>query len=187
MPFLSRVLPTLLVLLCVLAPPARAQNSYAVGISAGPTIPTGRFSEAHSKGKNITGFFAVGWEDLPVGIRLDGMYSDFDGRTVTPPGGGAAVDTPDLRLLALVGNVVFTASGSVAKPYFLAGAGFYNSKTTAPEARSRNDLGFSVGIGSTFNLGPLASTVEVRYHSISRERENGGSIHFIPITVGFAF
>lgn len=191
MPIPSRLLPTLLALSFVLgapAPaPAHAQNSYAIGISAGPTIPTGRFGDAHSKGKNVTGFFAVGWEDLPVGIRLDGIYSDFDGRTVTPPGGGAAVDTPDLRLLALVGNVVFTASGSVAKPYFLAGAGFYNSKTTAPEARSRNDLGFNVGIGSTFNLGPLASTVEVRYHSIARERENGGSIHFIPITVGFAF
>lgn len=181
------VLPTLLAVLSVAGAPAQAQNSYAIGISAGPTIPTGKFGAAHSKGKNLTGFLAIGTEQLPVGIRLDGMYSDFDGRTVTPAGGGTPVDTPDLRLLALVGNVVFTASGHVAKPYLVAGAGFYNSKTNAAEAGSRNDLGFSIGIGSTFNLGPLASMVEVRFHSISREPQQGGSIHFIPITVGFAF
>lgn len=171
----------------LLVPSAHAQNSYAMGISAGPTIPTGKFSDAHSKGKNVTGFLAIGTEDLPIGFRLDGMYNDFKGRTVTPAGGGAAVETPDLRLLALVANGVFTASGSVAKPYLVAGMGFYNSKTNAPDAKSRNDLGFSIGLGSTFSLGPLASTLELRFHSISREPENGGSIHYIPITVGIAF
>ena len=186
MPLVKFVLPSLVVL-ALLGAPAHAQNSYALGVSAGPTIPTGKFSQAHSKGKNLTMFLGVGVEELPIGIRIDGMYSDFDGRPVTPAGGGAAVDTPDLRLLALVGNGVLTASGSIAKPYLVVGAGFYNSKTNAAEARSRNDLGFSIGIGSTFNLGPLASVVEVRFHSISREREDGGSIHFIPITVGFAF
>ncbi|HEU4748247.1 MAG TPA: hypothetical protein VFS56_07070, partial [Gemmatimonadaceae bacterium] len=123
----------------------------------------------------------------PIGVRLDGIYDDFDGRTVVPAGGGAAVETPDLRLLGLVANGVFTASGSVAKPYLIAGVGFYNSETNAPDAKSRNDLGFSGGVGTTFNLGPLASVVEVRFHSISRDTENGGSIHYIPITVGFAF
>jgi len=171
----------------VLTPTAHAQNSYAIGISAGPTIPTGKFGDGYSKGKNVTGFLAIGAEELPVGVRIDGMYNDFDGRTVTPDGGGATVEMPDLRLLALVGNAVFTASGSVAKPYLVAGVGFYNSKSSASDARSRNDLGFSIGLGSTFSLGPLASLVEVRFHSISREPEHGGSIHYIPITVGFAF
>jgi len=181
------LLPSLVGVLSGLALPAQAQNSYAIGFSAGAAIPTGKFSEGHAKGKTITGFIALGVDELPIGVRLDGVYNTFDGRAVTPAGGGTPVETPDLRLWGIVGNVVFTGSGSTAKPYLVAGAGFYNSKTNAPDAKSRNDLGFSIGLGSTFSLGPLASLVEVRFHSISREPDQGGSIHFVPITLGIMF
>jgi hypothetical protein len=97
------------------------------------------------------------------------------------------VQSPDLRLWGVGGNFVITTTGSTAKPYLLAGAGYYNSKPDSPDAKARYDIGFSGGVGSTFNLGPFASIVEARFHSISRKPENGGSIHFVPVMLGIMF
>lgn len=180
-------LPSLLAAFSLLPAESLAQKSYAVGITAGATIPTGKFGDAQSKGKSITGFVGFGIAELPIGLRLDGMYHTFTGRSVTPPGGGADVLTPDLRLWGIGANFVITTSGSTAKPYLLAGAGYYNSKADSADAESRNNLGFSAGLGSTFNLGSFASVVEVRFHGISRKRENGGSIHFVPVLIGIMF
>ena len=171
----------------LLPAPALAQRSYAAGITAGAALPTGRFADAHSKGHAITGFIGVGIGELPIGLRFDGMYQTFRGRLATPPGGTAEIQNPDLRIWGVGGNFVVTASGSTAKPYLIAGAGAYNIKADTVDAQSRYHLGFSGGIGSTFNLGPLASVVEVRFHSISRKPNRGGSIHFAPILLGIMF
>jgi hypothetical protein len=180
-------LPLAFAALALLPAGAVAQKSYTVGITAGAAIPTGTFGDVQSKGKSITGFVGFGVAELPVGLRFDGMYHTFGGRSVTPPGGGAAVQSPDLRVWGVGGNFVVTTTGSTAKPYLLAGAGYYNSKPDSPDAKARYNIGFSGGIGSTFNLGPFASIVEARFHSISRKPENGGSIHFVPVMLGIMF
>ena len=174
------------VALFLLPPKSVAQKSYTVGITAGAAIPTGRFGDVQSKGKSITGFVGVGVAELPIGLRIDGMYHTFGGRSTTS-GGDVDVVTPDLRLWGIGGNFVITTTGSTAKPYLLAGAGYYNSKQDSPDAKARYDIGFSGGVGSTFNLGPFASIVEARFHSISRKPENGGSIHFVPVMLGIMF
>ena len=166
---------------------AGAQRSYAVGIAAGPGLPTGRFADAHSRGLSVTGFLGFGSSDVPIGWRFDGMYQTFPGRLATPPGGSVEVQNPDLRILALGGNFVITASGSTAKPYVMAGAGAYNVRPDTANAQARYYLGYSGGVGLTFAFGPLASVIEVRYHSISRQSNRGGSIHYVPILVGFVF
>lgn len=178
-----------LLLLAVLAatPQAGAQRSYAVGIAGGAGIPTGKFNDAYSTGYTATVFIAVGVPDLPIGVRFDGIYNQFSGRTVVPPGGGAAVENPDLRLIGAVGNLIYTFPGTTAKPYVVTGAGFYNGKVDTAGARSRNDFGFSAGLGATFGLGPLAAVIEARYHGISRDTDAGGSIHFVPVTLGIVF
>jgi hypothetical protein len=177
----------ILLALAAWAPDAKAQRSYAVGFSGGAGIPTGKFNDAHSTGYTATVFIALGVPDLPIGVRFDGVYNQFAGRTVTPAGGGAAVENPDLRLIGGVGNLIYTFPGTTAKPYIVTGAGFYNSKLDAPGAKSRNDFGFSAGLGATFGLGPLAATLEARYHGISRDAEAGGGIHFVPVTLGIIF
>lgn len=166
---------------------AGAQKSYAIGISGGAAIPTGKFNDAYSTGYTGSVFIAMGVPDLPIGVRFDGIYTQFSGRTVTPAGGGAAVETPDLRLIGVVGNLIYTFPGTTAKPYIVTGAGFYNSKADAPDAKSRNDFGFSAGLGATFGLGPLAAFIETRYHGISRDTDAGGNIHFMPVTLGVMF
>ena len=166
---------------------AVAQRSYAVGIAAGPGLPTGRFADAHSRGLSVTGFLGFGSGEVPIGWRFDGMYHTFPGRLATPPGGTVEVQNPDLRIWGVGANFVITASGSTAKPYFLAGAGAYNITPDTANAQARYYLGYSGGVGSTFTLGPLASVIEVRYHSISRKPSRGGSVHFVPILLGFVF
>jgi hypothetical protein len=176
-----------LVALLVSASIAGAQKSYAIGVAGGAGIPTGKFNDAYSTGYTGTVFIALGVPDLPIGVRFDGVYNQFSGRTVVPPEGGAGVENPDLRLIGAVGNLIYTFPGTTAKPYILTGAGFYNSKADAPGAKSRNDFGFSAGLGATFGLGPLAAVIEARYLGISRDTDAGGSIHFVPVTLGFVF
>ena len=186
---LKTVLPPALFLTAMLvaAPNASAQKSYAVGVTGGVAIPTGKFSDPYANGFTITAFVGLGVPDLPIGIRIDGVYNEFSGRTVTPAGGGASVDTPDLRLLGVVGNLIYSFPGTTAKPYVVTGGGFYNSKDDVSGTKSKNDLGFSAGLGATFGLGPLAAILEARYHSISREAASGGNIHFVPISLGIVF
>lgn len=184
-----RLLIPFLFLVAILAVPsaADAQKSYAIGISGGAGIPTGKFNDAYSTGYTGAVFIALGVPDLPIGVRFDGIYNQFSGRTVTPPGGGAAAENPDLRLIGAVGNLIYTFPGTTAKPYIVTGAGFYNSKVDAPDAKSRNDFGFSAGLGATFGFGPLAAFLEARYHGISRDTDAGGNIHFVPVTIGVMF
>lgn len=182
------LLPSLFVTaFLAMAPATLAQKNYAVGISGGAAIPTGRFSDAHSTGYTINAFVALGLADLPIGIRFDGIYNKFSGRTVTPPGGGADVENPDLRLMGILGNLIYTFSGTTAKPYVITGAGFYSSKPDSSGAASRNDFGFNAGLGATFGLGPLIAVLEARYHSISRDDTAGGTIHYVPIKLGVMF
>lgn len=183
----SFVLPSLLAAVLMAAPQALAQKSYAVGVSGGAAIPTGKFNDNYSAGYAITAFIALGVPDLPIGVRLDGIYNQFSGRTVTPAGGGASVVNPDLRLMGVLGNLLYTFPSTSAKPYLVAGGGFYNSKVDSPDAKSRNDFGFSAGLGVTFGLGPLAAAIEARYHGISRDTNVGGNIHFVPVTIGITF
>lgn len=170
-----------------LAPPTLAQKSYAVGISGGVAIPTGKFSDAQSTGYAVTGFIALGVPELPIGVRFDGIYNKFSGRTATPGGGGASVLSPDMRLMGILGNLIYTFPGTTAKPYLVTGGGVYNSKADLSGAKSENDFGFSAGFGATFGLGPLAGLIEARYHGISRDNAAGGTIHFVPITLGIMF
>ena len=162
---------------------ADAQKSYAIGLGGGASIPTGKFNDIQSTGASGTLFIAIGVPDLPLGVRFDGVYTEFGHKkeAVAPP-------TPaNLRLLGLVGNLIFTFPGTAAKTYLLGGAGLYNVKPDTTGAKSENDFGFNGGIGAVFALGPLAAFVESRYHSISRKPADGGSIHFVPITLGFMF
>lgn len=177
----SFVFPSLLAACLLAAPHALAQKSYAVGIAGGAAIPTGKFNDAYSTGYAINAFIALGVPDLPIGVRLDGIYNQFSGRTVGP------VVNPDLRLMGVLGNLLYTFPSTTAKPYLITGGGFYNSKVDSPDARSRNDFGFSAGLGVTFGLGPIAAAIEARYHGISRDTADGGNIHFVPVTIGITF
>jgi hypothetical protein len=169
-----------------IAPSIPAQKSYALAVSGGAAIPTGKFSEAQSTGYAVTAFLALGVPDLPLGVRFDGIYNNFLGRTVTAVAGGNTRN-PHVRVMGVLGNLIYSFPGSSAKPYVVTGAGIYNVKAEAPGVRSKSDFGYSAGFGSTFGVGPVAAFIEARYHGVSRDTADGGNIQFVPITLGIVF
>ena len=161
---------------------ANAQKNYALGIAGGAAIPVGKLGDVQKSGYSALVVLAVGSPDGPIGIRLDGIYNNLS-RT-TPPAGAASAN---LRVAGALLNLVYAFPGTYAKPYLLAGAGWYGSKVDTTGAKSQSNIGFSGGVGTTFGFGPAAAFIEARYHTISRSVEKGGVIQFVPITFGLMF
>jgi hypothetical protein len=183
---MSKFFPVLgISLFAVLAFPdtALCQRSLALALGGGAAIPVGRLSDAQRTGYHGIAAVAMGVAGLPLGVRLDGIYDTFRSRAA-PVGGPSS---PELRIIGALGNLIFAFPGTSAKPYLLVGGGLYNAKSDVPGAKSGNHFGFSAGFGATFGIGPLATFVESRYHTISRKADEGGVMQFVPITVGLMF
>ena len=164
---------------------SEAQKSYALGIGGGAAIPVGKMSDVQKTGVNGLVSIALGAADLPIGIRIDGIYNNLPRSNATLPVGSPS--TADFRILGVLGNVVYAFSGTSAKTYVIAGGGLYNTRFDVNDAKSENHLGLNAGAGMTFGFGPIASFLEARYHFISRQPAQGGVLHFVPITFGFLF
>jgi hypothetical protein len=164
---------------------ALAQKTFALGVGGGAAIPVGRLSNTQDAGYNGIIALAMGVAELPIGIRLDGIYNTLLNNKQLTPGGGNF--SSDLRVMGVLGNLIFAFSGTNAKPYVLVGGGLYNVKPDTTAAKSENYFGINAGLGATFGIGPFATFVESRYHSISRKTTKGGVMQFVPITVGLMF
>ena len=165
------------------APSALCQRSYAIALGGGATIPVGKLSDVQTTGYNGIVALAIGVAELPLGVRIDGVYNTLQSRTV-PVGGPSS---SDIRIMGALGNLVLAFRGTSAKPYLLVGGGLYSIKSDVPGAKADNHFGFNAGFGSTFAFGPFATFLETRYHTISRKADKGGVAQFIPITVGLMF
>ena len=162
-----------------------AQKSYALGIGGGAVIPVGKMSDTQKTGVNGLVSLALGVAELPVGVRIDGVYNELPRSAGTLPVGSPA--TSSLRILGVLGNAVYAFSGSSVKTYIIAGGGLYNTRFDVDGAKSENHLGLNAGAGMTFGFGPITGFIESRYHFISRQQAQGGVLHFVPITFGFMF
>jgi hypothetical protein len=165
----------LLAVLATAAMPAHAQTRASLGIAAGATVPVGTLGDATSTGFHVLGTIAIsGTASSPVGFRIDGMYSDLSGKK---PG-------PDVKVWALNGNLVFAfPGGTIATPYLIGGAGWYNRKAKGAD-ESTSDLGINGGIGARFALSGFSTFAEVRFHNIFSDPE---SSQIIPLTFGILF
>ncbi len=169
----------------VLARPALGQKTYALGIGGGAVIPVGRLSDIQTTGYNAVLGLAIGVAELPIGLRFDAIYNNLSHKKALPTGSGPS--SYDLRVMGALGNLIFAFPGTSAKPYIILGGGYYNTKSTLPGAKSENKFGFNGGVGATFGIGPFATFLESRYHSVSRTAANGGVMQFVPITIGLMF
>ena len=177
-----------LILIALLALPplsqaALAQRTYAFGLGGGAALPVGKLSDTQDTGYNGIVALAIGVAELPVGVRVDGIYNKF--RVHTVPVGSPS--SSDMRIMGGLFNLIFAFSGTTAKPYLIAGGGLYNIKADVSGAKALNHFGFNAGLGATFAVGPFATFVESRYHTISRNAAKGGVVQFVPITVGLLF
>src|SRR4051812_8572258 len=162
-----------------------AQNSYAIGIGGGGAIPVGRLKDAQTSGFNGLVSLALGVAELPIGVRIDGIYNRFPRSGNTS--GASPSNTYSFRASGILGNLIFAFPGTSTKAYAIAGGGLYYTKLDLAGAKSERDPGLNAGAGFTFGLGPIASFVEARYHFIRRPPDKGGVIHFVPITLGIMF
>jgi hypothetical protein len=162
---------------------ALGQKTYALGVGGGAAIPVGKLSNTQNTGYNGILVLAIGVAELPIGVRFDGIYNKFLFRTA-PVGSSSS---SDLRVMGALGNLIFAFAGTTAKPYVIIGGGLYNTRGEVPGGKSENSFGFNAGLGATFGVGPFATFLESRYHSISRNAAKGGVIQFVPITVGLLF
>jgi hypothetical protein len=168
------------------ARPASAQKSYALGVGGGAAIPVGRLKDAQKSGFNGIVSLALGVAELPVGVRIDGIYNRFPGSGTTS-GLSGTTNTSSFRVAGVLGNLIFAFPGTTTKAYVVTGGGLYYTKLDIAGAESERDLGLNIGAGFTFGLGPIASFVEGRYHFVRRPPDKGGVIHFVPITLGIMF
>ncbi|HEX2692630.1 MAG TPA: hypothetical protein VHL12_01145 [Gemmatimonadaceae bacterium] len=168
------------------AQPAFAQKSYALGVGGGSAIPVGRLKDVQNAGFNGIVSLILGGAEMPIGIRIDGIYNRFPGSGAISGASGTA-NTASFRVAGVLGNLIFAFPGTTTKAYAITGGGFYYTKLDAAGAKSERDLGLNAGAGLTFGLGPIASFVEGRYHFVRRPPAKGGVIHFVPITLGIMF
>lgn len=159
-----------------------AQKGYALGIGGGIAIPVGKLGDLQNTGYSALLTLALGSPDFPIGVRIDGTYNNLTHATPVP-----TASAGDLRVAGALLNLVYAFPGTYAKPYVLAGAGWYGSKVDTTGAKTQNNIGFNGGAGITFGFGPAAAFLEARYHSISRTVAKGGVFQFVPITFGLMF
>jgi hypothetical protein len=181
-----RVVAIALLAFLALSHPALGQKTYALGVGGGAAIPVGKLSNTQNTGYNGIVELAIGVAELPIGLRFDGIYNKLlNNKLVSPAGSGAP--SSDLRVMGALANLIFAFSGTSVKPYVVVGGGLYNTRADVPGAKSENNFGFNAGLGATFGVGPFATFLESRYHSISRSAAKGGVMQFVPITVGLLF
>jgi opacity protein-like surface antigen len=176
------ILSTLVVAgIATAAPSARAQslsNPFQIGAAAGIAFPTGDLGTGTNTGYNVT--LAVGYNPAgsPVGLRLEAAYNEFG----IQGGGGGTINIP-----AFTANAVFALPAAGFTPYVIGGAGVYHTSAsnTFGTTASENDFGFNIGGGVKLPLSTSFETfVEARYNRVT---VNGGTISFIPVTVGVMF
>src|SRR2546423_662019 len=136
-----------LVLIPALATPtmAHAQKGYALGIGGGAAIPVGKLGDVQKAGYAALLALAVGPPDLPIGIRFDGIYN-----SLTHSDAPAGTTSANLRVAGAIVNLVYAFPGTYAKPYVLAGAGWYSSKAESSAAKTQSNFGFNAGLGTPF-------------------------------------
>jgi opacity protein-like surface antigen len=186
--------------LMVSASAAQAQRPVSFGIALGASMPTGDAGEGLEMGYHAMGTLSFSPPALPVGIRIDGMFNQLSGKTVSTPLGD--FEAGDVRILGLNANATFgmPMAASPISPYLIGGLGMYNfsspdaeddPSTSEDEAASETKMGFNIGVGTKFALAGFGTFAEIRYHMVTDAAvdENGkkSSFTFVPITFGITF
>ena len=179
-----------------MAPSARAQAQVMphFGITAGASVPLSSFGDGVNTGYHVGGLVNVGIPLSPIGFRGEVGWNRFDLSDNSVAG--------NVRMINGALNVVMAPSTIMtAKPYFIAGVGAYNVKTSFdqgaiatpnglfdPNANesSSTRLGLNGGVGLAFGLGSVGTLLEARYVTVNGA--NGDrSLSFVPISFGITF
>jgi hypothetical protein len=149
-------------------------------LGGGIDLPLGDFDDAAKLGFHGLAGVSVVPTNWPVGIQVDGNYSQFSD------------DTPaDLKFQLIYGtaNLVYkfkTSEESKFRPYLIGGGGVYNFKVKGDDVPagvddSETKFGINAGAGFDFKAGSAGLFIEGRFHDVFT---TGSNTTFIPITIG---
>ena len=150
---------------------------FSIGIAGGATQPMSTTSDVTKLGYNGTVAAAINLPFIPVGLRVDGAINAFGEKA----GIGAKTST-----ISATGNVVWRLPSVGISPYLIGGAGLYmvSVTPTGANAVTENHLGYNAGAGINLPLSVFKAFVEARYNRVSL---SGGSMQFVPVTLGIMF
>jgi opacity protein-like surface antigen len=174
----SSVIAAAALVLAGSAAQAQGYNPFQIGAAGGIAIPVSDLGNSANMGYNIS--VAVGYkpEFTPIGIRAEAAYNQFGLQ-----GGGGNINIP-----AFTGNLVLGLPLGMLSPYAIGGAGLYRPNVELNglgSGNAENHFGFNIGGGIRIPLSTSFETfVEARYNRVT---VNGGSLSFVPITVGVMF
>ncbi|HET9776881.1 MAG TPA: outer membrane beta-barrel protein [Gemmatimonadaceae bacterium] len=162
------------------APAAQAQgySPFEIGASGGIAFPTGDLSNGANTGYNIA--LAVGYRPQYSGLAVRGeaAYNQF----------GLEGTDGSINIPAFTGNVEYALPlGMSFTPYVIGGAGLYRPSADigGTTGEAENHFGWNVGGGIKVPLSTSFQTfIEARYNSVN---VNGGTLSFVPVTVGVMF
>jgi outer membrane protein with beta-barrel domain len=163
-----------------LAAPALHAQSAEFSLGGGLGVPLGSFDDVVKIGWQGTAAVSFRPANLPVGIQVDGNYSQFSDES--------PLDIKD-RLIYGTANAVYrfeSSEGTRFHPYLIGGLGLYNSKETGSDALggSSTKFGINVGAGFDFKAGSAGLFIEGRFHDVFTD---GPNVKFIPLNVGVRF
>jgi hypothetical protein len=150
-------------------------------LGGGVDLPLGDFDDVAKLGFHGLAGVSVVPANWPVGIQVDGSYSQFKDDTPLP------VDK--YQLIYGTANIVYkfkTSEESRFRPYLIGGGGVYNFKakgdgTLAGIEASETKFGINAGAGFDIKAGGAGLFVEGRFHDVFTA---GPNTKFLPITVG---
>lgn len=152
-------------------------------LGGGVDLPLGDFDDVAKLGFHGLAGVSVVPANWPVGIQVDGNYSQFSD------------DTPadvKFQLIYGTGNIVYkfkTSEESRFRPYLIGGGGVYNFKAKGDDIISGADnsetkFGINAGAGFDIKAGGAGVFVEGRFHDVFT---TGSNTTFIPLTIGVRF
>lgn len=164
------------------APAAQAQSPIKLGLAGGVALPIGNGArDLNNSGYNGTVTVALNAPLVPIGLRLDGMFNELQGKELL-----ANIDAPDMSVSSVNANLTYNLLPlPVARVYLIGGAGYYRTEFKGTGVDPDWNVGYNGGVGIRIGVGRTQAFVEGRYHRVSLG--NDRKVELVPVTVGFLF
>jgi opacity protein-like surface antigen len=171
-----------------------SRRTVSFGIGGGVSVPQKDAEKAFQNGFNSQGFVRVGLGVLPIALRADFTYQNFDLKSVqyNGPTPGSLASGTGTVISDLASAQLLLMSGHI-RPYLIAGLGAYNVKTEldgAPDlSQSDTKFGVNGGGGVQIELSGFSLYAEARVDNVFTERRliDTDQIQVVPVTFGIMF
>lgn len=167
-------------------------RAISFGIGGGSSTPLGDARQSYKAGFNGGAFLRFDFGKVPVSVRGDFSYQNFELQPAAIPAGGTPGGGTG-TLLGGLGVVQLYLRGGGVRPYVLAGGGAWSVRTEydsdALQSRTETRFGVRAGAGVLLTFGSLLLYAEGAADQIVARAGApvGAAIRVVPVTVGVIF